>query len=286
MRMRPLGQRVTLGAFAAEEPWPDLSAHYELERELGARLPIMSWFLSMDTDWPAEQAAAAAQSGHDLLLCLEPVAAGRAVPFGDILAGSWDQHLDSLFRHAAAFPGQVTIRFAHEPNLARLPQSIVHSAPCTTDLDVWRDTWRYVTNRQRSAGGTIAWMWCVDAYDTGGVPAESYWPGEYFVDVLGIDAYNGYGSWTSPRELIRPMYERVTGMHPEAQVWLAEVGCRPAAPDEAYDKASWFEELFATADFPRLTALAFFHSDKEWDWRITTPTIRDRMSRLVRGVTC
>jgi hypothetical protein len=103
---RPLWQRLGFGAYAADAPWPDPHPHYVLERELGVRLQTMSWFLSMDTGWPVEQAAAAAASGHDLLICLEPRCDdGEAVPFTSILAGEWDEQLEALLTGAATYPG-------------------------------------------------------------------------------------------------------------------------------------------------------------------------------------
>jgi mannan endo-1,4-beta-mannosidase len=118
-------------------------------------------------------------------------------------------------------------------------------------------------------------MWCVDSADTGVVPAESYWPGADVVDILGIDAYNGFGPWTSPVGVIGPGYERVAALHPSADLWLAEIGCRAVDPAEPHDKPAWFEELLSSDEFPRLTRLCFFHADKEQDWRITTPGVAE-----------
>ena len=273
----PLWQRVRFGAYADDAPWPGVEPHLALERALGVRLPIMSWFLSMDSAWPAEQAAAAAASGHDLLICLEPqLSTGQAVPLASILSGAWDEHLDGLSEAASAYPGQVVIRFAHEPNLDRLPWSLDHPEPCVRDVQEWIATWRYVASRHPAAN--VRWMWCVDSGDSGAILAESYWPGADVVDLLGIDAYNGFGPWMPPAELIGPMYERVTALHPAAGLWLAETGCRPADPGEPHDKAAWFEDLLTSTQFPRLSTVSFFHADKEQDWRITDPAVRETLA--------
>ncbi len=149
-----------------------------------------------------------------LLICLEPRRSdGEAVPFASILAGNGTDELGALISGAGAYPGRVVIRFAHEPNLDRLPWSLDHPTPCVRDLDEWIDTWRYVARHPPSdgdRGGNVVWMRCVDRADSGALNAESYWPGADHVDVLGIDAYNGFGSWTSPLGLITPMYDRIT----------------------------------------------------------------------------
>jgi hypothetical protein len=276
-------ERAIFGAFAANEPWPDLSAHYALEKELASPLKIMSWFLALDGGWPATQAAQAATSGHDLLVCLQPSTSSRIpVKYADILAGLWARRLDRFFLAAASYPGKVTIRFAHEMNLQQMPQSIVNANPCTTSLNEWLDTWRYMVERQRAVGGAnISWQWCVSGIDMGGVPAESYWPGADYVDCLGMDAYNGFGPYTTPYKLLAPMYKRLTSLHPTAPVWLSEVGCREARIGETWDKAGWLHDLLQLYQFPRMEAVIFFNSNKEHDWRLTTDVVRDEMTGLM-----
>jgi hypothetical protein len=272
----PLVRRVRFGAYAANEPWPDLSSHYRLEEALNVPLPVMSWFLGMDSGWPAKQALTAASSGHDLLICLQPSMFNRvAVPFVDILAGKWNRRLDAFFAAAAAYPHRVSIRFAHEMNLSQLPQSIANPMPCTASLDVWLDTWRYIVDRQRAIGGSVEWQWCVNSLDMGAVTAEAYWPGADYVDVLGYDAYNGYGAWTPPLKLLQPMYNRLAALHPTAPIWVSEIGCRAVSAGERYSKARWMEDLLAITDLPRLATVVFFNSNKERDWRVDTQDVRE-----------
>ena len=282
--IRPLWNRVEFGAYAADAPWPDVGPHQALERDLGVRLPTMSWFLSMGTPWPAEQATVAAATCHDLMVCLEPrLADGRPVPFTEILAGDWDEQLDELVTHASGHPGTVVIRFAHEPNLDRLPWSLDHPTPCARDPEQWVATWRHVAQRRPGGEqeGRITWMWCVDRADSG-VPVEAYWPGADVVDVLGIDAYNGFEPWTPATDLVGPMYDRITALHPTADLWLAEIGCRAVGADEPHDKAAWFADLLSSEAFPRLTRMCFFHADKERDWRITAPDVARTIAGFVR----
>jgi hypothetical protein len=276
----PLLNRVQFGAYAAPEPWPDVTPHYALESQLGVRLPTMSWFLGFDGGWPAAQAAAAAQTGHDLLLAWQPAHRdGSPIYYQEILDGTYDTRMVKFFQAAKDFPGQVTIRFAHEMNLGQLVQSVANKNPCTGDLNVWLDTWRALVDTQRSIGGdNVKWQWCVNSLDINGPAAESYWPGGDYVDSIGIDAYNGYGPWTGPSALIKPMYDRVCKLHPTAEIWLTEVGCRAVTTGETVSKASWWRQLFNTTAFPRITKIVFFNANKERDWRIDTSDVASIMS--------
>jgi hypothetical protein len=275
-------QRCTFGAYAATEPWPSVQPHYDLEASIGSKLPIMSWFQGLSNSWLRTQSADAAESGHDLQIALAPgLAGGIAVPFTDILSGKWNTRLDKYFTGAATYPHNVTIRFCHEMNMSQHPWSIRNQSPCTTDLNVWLDTWRYVVDRQRAIGGNVRWQWCVGGIDMGGVPAETYWPGADYVDVIGIDVYNGYGPYTPPAKLIKSMYDRVTALDPDAPVWLSEVGCREPRTGEAWDKAGWYRDLFALTGFPRMEAIIFFNMNKEFDWRITGQDVQPQVAGLL-----
>jgi hypothetical protein len=288
----PLGSHVTLGAFAANEPWPNCQSHYVLEASLGVKLPIMSWFTTLDAGWLTRQAAEAATSEHELLICLEPVyAQGRApILFADILAGKMNTKLDRFFAKAAAFTGQVTLRLAHEMNGNWYPWSVSDGSQAVagpknaTSLDEWLDTWRYIVDRQRAVGGSnIRWNWCVNNVDLHALPAESFWPGADYVDIMSIDGYNGYGPWMSPAQVFQPMYDRLCRLDPDAPIMIAEVGCRPSLSGEPVDKAAWFTSLFDLKTMPRISSVVFFHADKERDWRIDTDDVRTTMTSLVQG---
>ncbi|MCA1606115.1 MAG: hypothetical protein LC775_11735 [Acidobacteria bacterium] len=265
-------RRIAYGAHADNEPWPDLLAHYALETMVGAKLSMMSWFQNWDTPWLIAQAEHAASTGHDIQLCWEPVRAGAPVAFSDILAGRHDNYLRRFFSDAAQYPGRVWIRPFHEMNGNWYPWSLAKDlAAVVASAKQWIAAWRHLVGLQRSVGGDrVGWMWCPNNIDVGGVAAESYYPGSGYVDILGVDAYNGYGRWETPYELINPMYQRLVRLHTTAPVVVAEIGSREAKPTEPHSKAVWLQQLFTETRFPRLTHVNFFSVDKERDWRLNS----------------
>jgi beta-mannanase len=138
-----------------------------------------------------------------------------------------------------------------------------------------------VVDRQRAISSNVAWQWCVNSLDMGGIPAESYWPGADYVDIMSIDAYNGYGAWASAVKTIKPMYDRLCALDPTAPIWIAELGCRAVAPGETYSKAQWLSDLFNTTQFPRLTTVMFFNQYRERDWRVSGEDVRCTVSDLL-----
>ncbi len=266
----PKRRVIVFGAYAANEPWPDLNAHYALEQAVGGRLPTMSWFQNWDTDWLAGQAATAATSGHDLLICWEPVRNGSPVRFADILAGHHDVYLRRYFTAAATFPRRVTIRPFHEMNGTWYPWGLAAGRQdCVTSAEEWIAAWRYLVALQRSVSGDrVRWAWCVNNVDIGGVPAEAYYPGSAHVDVLGLDGYNGWGAWVTPYQVMNPMYQRLVRLHPVAPVIIGEIASREPVLGESATKVEWLTQLFTETRLPRLTHINYFHANKERDWRL------------------
>lgn len=285
---KTLLETATLGAYAQNEPWPDVEQHYVMERALGVKLPVMSWFTTLENPWLTRQVAQAAASGHDLMICMEAVAgnARAPIPFVDILAGRWDRQLDRIFTQAATFAGSVTFRFLHEMNGNWYPWALdPKMARSTASIDIWLATWRYVVDRQRRIGGNVQWMWCVNSSDVGVVPVESYWPGADYVDVMSIDGYNGYAAWTSPAGVFQAMYDRLCKLDPVAKIWIAEIGCRPSTGTDKVTKSQWLQALFAMTTMPRVSTLVFFNSNQGHDWRITGDDVLSSVSGALQGAT-
>lgn len=283
----PLLRRAQWGAYASREPFPDTSSHRELEQLVGNRFQRMSWFTTWSMTWPGLGGQQAADGGYDILLAWQPQLAGGApVRFDDIVAGKYDDYLTRFFTKAAAHPGNVVIRFAHEPNGSGYPWSVQFrgsTGRCVDDTADYVRGWRYVVNFYRRLSRNwprrdIRFCWCVTAGDKG-IPFEEYYPGDAHVDILGMDIYNGYGGyWASASGLFRSPYSRLTALAGDKPVWVCEVGCRePTKVEQAGDpidptrsKADWLRDLFAITDYPNLQAVNFFHAERAYDWRLNS----------------
>lgn len=281
-RPRPLRERVRWGAYADGEPYPDCASHVALERTVGTRLPVMSWFSTWATTWPRVGGAQAAAGGYDVHFAWSPHLGGRRpVLFADVLAGRYVDYLGRFFDAVAAFPGEVTIRFGPEVNGKSFPWSMGYTAGprCMDTPEQFGETFAYLVHAQRRHGApNVRWAFNTTTKDFGGVVAEDYWPGADVVDVVSVDLYNGYGGWwLPPAKFLRPSYDRLTALHPTAPVWLSEFGCRepskdePGAPaDPRRSKAQWIREFAATTEFPRLETVCLFNAPRAHDWRVNS----------------
>jgi hypothetical protein len=131
--------------------------------------------------------------------------------------------------------------------------------------------WRRIHRIFSSLGATnVVWVWCPNAVS---VPNEagnswrSYYPGDAYVDWVGIDGYN-WGStapsstWESFSEIIGPIYRDYGGRKP---IMVAET----ASAEAGGDKSVWIRSAGSAlaTDFPAVKAFLWFEVAKEADWR-------------------
>ena len=263
----PLVRRCTIGAWAAGPG--DLAAnHVRLEERLGARLPLVSWYADWDTPWEgalADAAAALARRGeYEVMISWEPV----GVRFAEILDRRQDAYLSEFLDGVRRHPGRVLLRPFAEMNGPWQAWSVEGEQGLVQDAATWTAAWRHLVDLGRRRGAGVSFVFCVNTTDEGQIPMEEYWPGPEWVDAVGIDGYN----WdfapdgqplVGPEQVLGPMYDRLTVLDPDLPVIACEIGC--AAGDA---KAAWFEALYTSRRFPRLTRLALFHERKERDWRL------------------
>jgi beta-mannanase len=146
-----------------------------------------------------------------------------------------------------------------------------HMDPRQTPEDYVR-AWRHLHYMFAAQGvRNVRWMWCPNCEPVEGL--ERLYPGDRYVDWIGIDVYNRPKWPRSPREAIDPVYE-FAARHGKP-ILLAEVGCAQAfaeAGDQRspwVDKEQWITALFAEfGRWPRIRGIIWFDVSKEADWRI------------------
>jgi hypothetical protein len=190
----------------------------------------------------------------------------------DIAAGDYDQRIGSLARAARRRRHTVLLRFAHEMNGDWYPWSERKDPRQTAEAYV--SAWRRIRRSFRGAGAdNVQFVWSVNHE-----PAERldrFYPGDAFVDWIGLDMYNQPNWPRSPGEMLQPAYEFAAARH--KPIILTEVGSAEHFTGRAqrdptagrFNKALWIDELFRIlADRRNVRGLVWFDIDKEADWRI------------------
>jgi hypothetical protein len=105
--------------------------------------------------------------------------------------------------------------------------------------------------------------------------ASAYYPGDAWVDVVGMDGYNwgdtqtpekhGWrSSWRKAAELFDPLEKELRALAPMKPLYIFETATAPTGGD----KASWIAELAALARTGRWRGVVWFEVDKEVAWRL------------------
>ncbi len=125
--------------------------------------------------------------------------------------------------------------------------------------------WRHIHNLFRAVGVTnVSWVWAPNADSKpGGIDPTSwnnwrnYYPGDGYVDWVGIDGYNwgSIYSWQSPAAIFDPIYNDYAARKP---IMIAET----SSVESGGSKASWINALRSyVMDRRDIGALIWFDTD-------------------------
>jgi hypothetical protein len=190
---------------------------------------------------------------------------GDPITLQEVIAGDYDSYIRQAARLAKSLPFEVMLRFAQEMNGDWYPWSGNPSA--------YVAAWRHTVSIFREEGAAnVKWVWSPNIDN--GYPFTSYFPGEEWVDYVGLDGYNwgtaGVGNygWYSLREVFGHSYEELTQLSTKPVI-LTET----ASGEQGGSKAEWIREGFLETipdDFPKVVAVIWFNTDKEEDWRVNS----------------
>ena len=238
--------RVAIGAYipgASTNPGKiDAYAHV-----VGHRPVILNMFKS----WPiapffGPQLSAIAQRGAVPLVTWQPAESGArdasdAYPLPQIAAGYYDDYLRASAEAAAKWGGPILVRFAPEMNGDFYPWGLGANGNTPSDfIGAWR---RVVTVFREVGADNVEWVWAPNNGPLGHFRA--LYPGDQWVDWLGLSAFNHGGSWgweschhDGSGRLPRPRPPLVEADHPRRdrlrggrweQGGLDNAGVRPSA---------------------------------------------------------
>lgn len=203
------------------------------------------------------------------LVTLEPYAEGGMASFPEIAAGKYDSYFRREADAAKALGMTVLLRFAHEMNL---PSMAWGPGKAGNTGASYVEAWRHIVTIFRQEGAdNVKWVWAPNV-DYGGRPFSQYFPGDEWVDYVGLDGYNWGtsegGSWQSFAEVFGSSYATITQLSSKPVI-ITET----ASSETGGSKAAWIEEAFLRTvpqQMPRVQAVVWFDATKERDWPIDT----------------
>jgi beta-mannanase len=187
-----------------------------------------------------------------------------------ITAGDHDGYVRDFADQVKRFGSPVLIRFAHEMNGNWYPWAVgVNGITAFHFIDAWR----HIVRIFRQVGADLAqWVWSPNVDRGTSSPLTVTYPGDSFVDWIGLDGYNGgamlpWGGWLSVEQIFGPSLTVIRALASQKPIMIAETGCVEAGGD----KAAWIRDLFMWLQgHPEVAALVWFNELTPADWRVTT----------------
>jgi hypothetical protein len=248
------------------------------EKTIDHPIGAVCWFPTWDEAFPMEACQAAARHGAIPMITwelfwpsLDPNNTSATSPdgfhgFNEVLAGKHDDYIDQYAEDARAFGKRVLIRFLHEFNGNWYVWSGNKNGGANGGPVKVVAVWKYVVDRFDAVGAdNVQWLWTphgpsIDLTVEPWNAVENYWPGDNYVDWIGLDAYNFYPKdpWGGQRPFrdfdncFRDLYDScaLLGNQP---MMIAEFGTADFEYDDR-SKADWITDAFdkIKTQYPRV----------------------------------
>lgn len=159
---------------------------------------------------------------------------GKVFSLADIAAGRYDRYIYRAAAAAAAWGKPLFMRFAHEMNGDWYPWGRGSNGNTPR---LYIAAWRHIVRAFRASGAeNVIWVWAPNQNFSGRFPFRQYYPGDRWVDWVGLDGFNWARSprWQSFTEIFAGSYNAMVGMTAKPMM-VAETG----SWEDGGSKAEW-----------------------------------------------
>lgn len=260
---------------------------------VGKKLAIVMYFVDWSTaftpglliqirsqlpssDWPVVMLTWEPHHGKASLGCNQDY---DAIPLDNITAGYCDTYIRNYAKAMKARPERFLMRMGHEMNTTDYPWSGWNNdRDASKYVNMFRHVRQIFTNESVS---NVEWLWSPNYASNPGADwnnIHNYYPGDAYVDWIGLSGYNWYSSRGVPWKDFSAIYDGV----------LRDLGCRYAKPQIIAEigsingtsptKADWILDAYQKMpNYPFLRAVVWFNNyaggnPADADFRVTTYT--------------
>ena len=222
----------------------------------GIKPNVVVYYSGWLEPFQASFAATAARESAVPLVQLNPTHTSVAA----IAAGEYDGYLENYARAIRSYRHQVILSFGHEMNGYWYSWGYKHTSPA-----VFVAAWRHIVNLFRALSTrNVTWLWTINTiHKQTGVPSPGpWWPGNSYVNWVGIDGYftNSSSVFAS---VFGPTIVNVRALT-HNPILISETSATPVASQPAK-----ITDLFAGIHLYGLLGFVWFNSVDKVDWRLT-----------------
>jgi hypothetical protein len=273
-KFEPPGNRVYHGA-SLPDTWTESGLRAQVQgyqRVAGKRISVVTWFASAYeqgrlSSWRNNYAlplTRVRKAGAVSLIKFSVqdyafAKTGRIASTRDIARGVYDAYFEEAADAVRDFKDPVFISINHEMNGTWYPFSEAYPGSNVTAQDyiaAWR---RIVDVFRRKGANNAAFVWAPNVPDVGPVPYTSYYPGDDYVDWVGVSFYSG-----NPLSNLQQIYRTYAAKKP---IFITE-WATGEDKNQYYagfpGDAQWIEQFFTSLEknYPRVKAISWFQWDK------------------------
>jgi hypothetical protein len=243
------------------DPIAELSAHQAL---VGRKFAVLRIYHAWDEAFPTDYDYYLKSQGQIPVMSWNSgmVDGLSYAPWSDIASGVYDSTIDARAADVKAYGAQIYLTFHHEPE----PKQGSPNYGTPSDFVA---AWKYIHDRFASDGVTnVSWVLILVNTSYSSAVADSYYPGDSYVDILGADGYNWYGCAGHPTADWRPFSDIFDGFYNYGiakgkSMFVAEYGTGEDSADPTR-KAQWFTDAAATIKtWPSLKVVSYYDHNED-----------------------
>jgi len=256
----PASAAIKLGVFNSGAP-QSATANSDFTALIGRQPDLVLFYHDFGHSLiTSEEAATLNATGQTPMVTWEP----HSQSLSSIAAGTHDSYLRKSAQTAKAFGRELMVRFAHEMNGTWYSWARSSS---------YVAAWQHIVSVFREEGATnVRWVWAPNVDRTGSMPFAPYFPGDEWVDYIGLDGYNWGATpgntWASFEQVFSASYAKITTLSTRPLI-ITET----ASSEVGGDKAEWIRTGFTETvpqKFPRITGVIWFNKIQEDNWPIVS----------------
>jgi hypothetical protein len=230
---------------------------------------VIAWTQSWsDPLFYDDQRAAVLGVGAVPLIYWTSIGDSRRRSLTDIASGKDDAYLRQSAELVKTWPGEVMIAVDPEMNVRH---SVYGTSSASNTAAEFIAAWRHVVSVFRSQGvKNVLWVWAPNVNCQGGCNFQGYYPGNSWVDWVGLVGFNYAADhelpWMTFSELFRSSYDELSSLSNKPMLIAATSSTAAGG-----NKAIWITEAFKTIDtMTRVHAVVWFDRKKELNWRFNS----------------
>lgn len=240
---------LTWGIFEPEAPM-DFTSLDNIEEKINYKFKFLLRYQNFNTKLPIDEIKNAAKLGRIVQLSPQTMnTVPGEVDIYEILDGKYDEYLNEYAKDIKNLETPILFRLNNEMNGDWCGYSAYHYGK---DAELYRESWKYIYNIfKENAVDNVLWIWNTNHKSFPNFSwnnAFMYYPGDEFVDIVGLTAYNTGNyykgeEWTSFDELYLDYYKEYDRIF-EKPLMITEFGSSIFGGN----KVKWVEDMFKSLE--------------------------------------